>query len=95
MWMKTLKDSETKELDKFYEGDNWLAFAIPQGRRVLIATRTNTTLVISGESVVSCQTKLSGGSESTVSKNNCWLDCVQDSIDPLKFYVIDALQIVG
>lgn len=95
MWMKTLRSSDDNQLDLYYEGVNWLAFPIPAGRRVLIATRNNTTLVISSESVVSCQTKLSGGSESTLSKNNCWLDCIQDINDPLKFYVIDALQIVG
>ena len=54
MWMKTLRSTETQELDLYYDGTIWMAFPIPQGRRVLIATRNNTTLVISKDSVTSC-----------------------------------------
>jgi hypothetical protein len=76
MWMKSLVNNVTNELDTDYDGESWFAFPIPAGKRVLVATKINTTLVISSDSIVSCNTKLSGGSEQTVSKNSCWLDCI-------------------
>jgi len=96
-WVKYLQKGvwlpELSYID--YKAEDYLVFGIPQGRRVMILTKQNCTLVLSEEDVMSCQTKLSGGSNATLSGLNSCLDCIQDISNPKRFFVVDALMLVG
>ena len=96
-WLGYLQSYEwfTSISPEDYDPEEWLVYPLPLGKRCIVVTKNNVTIVSSGKEFYKCQTRLSGGSNSTSSNLCCWLDCVQDAMNPKKFYVLDALMLVG